>query len=210
MAWDGGPARVIAEVAGRLSSRLPGLLSKVRLHNHWTPALLPDPVVHADWQPAEVGLDLMPSLWVSEVQTSGVTGPWRATPQAVENVIAWRYLLGVDAYLRDVNAEQLSRQRRALVLAVRTALLYQPGVVVPAFDDDPYYSCTVQQALWQERYSNIGTPGPQGVVGGFSIQLQVDCEEQLDTWIPSAGQVDWVTANVVPIPISVPMPGSAP
>jgi hypothetical protein len=124
----------------------------------------------------------------------------------VENVIAWRYLIGVDAYLRDVTAQALAQQRRALVLATRTALLYQPGLFVPPPEADPYYSATVEASLWQERYSNIGTPGPQGVVGGFTIQCQVDCEEQLDTWQPTQGQVDWVTANIIPIPITVPMP----
>jgi len=206
MAWDGGPARVITLMADRLAERLPGLLQKHRQHNGWLPEALPEPVVHADWQPAEVGLDLMPSLWVSEVQTSAVTGPWRATPQSVENVIAWRYLVGVDAYLRDVNAQALAVQRRALLLAVRTCLLYQPGLFVPHGDEDPYYSATVQQSLWQERYSNIGTAQPQGVVGGFTVQCQVDTEEQLDTWQPSLGQVDWITANIIPIPITVPMP----
>jgi len=207
MAWDGGPARAVSLTAERLSERLPGLLSKARQSYGWTVEDMPNPVVHADWQPAEVGLDLMPSLWVSEIQTSAITGPSRAMPSAVENVIAWRYLIGVDGYLRDVNAQRLAVQRRGLVLAVRTALLYQPGLAVPASADvNPYYSATVQQALWQERYSNIGTPGPSGVVGGFNIALQLDAEEQLDTWQPTQGQVDWINANVVPIPIRVPMP----
>jgi len=208
MAWDGGPGRVIELVAERLDDRLPDLLAKIRQHDGWTVADLPNPVVRADWQPVEVGLDLMPSLWVSEVQTSAVSGPVRTAPSGVENVIMWRYQIGVDAYLRGVNPQALAQQRRAVVLAVRTALLYQPGLYVPTLGTGVYYSCTVRSDLWQERYSNIGTAQPQGVVGGFNVAVQVEAEEQMDTWQPTQGQVDWVTANIVPVPINVPMPGA--
>jgi len=201
VAWDGGPQRLIDLVADRLRDQLPGLLAKQRTALGLSVQQLPDPVMHADWQPMEVGLDLMPSLWVSEVQSSATTGPWRSKPSGTENVITWRYQVGLDAYLRDVNPESLARQRRALLLAVRTCLLYRPGLFVPDSAADPYYSATVQQGLWQERYSNIGTALPQGVVGGFALSVQVDCEEQLDTWVPSPGQVDWIDTQVIKVPI---------
>lgn len=208
MAWDGGPERVISLVAGRFSGRLPSLLSKQRQALGLTQQQLPDLVIHADWPPAEVGLDQMPSLWVSEVQSSATVGPWRSAPSGVENVYTWRYVLGIDVYLRDVQIQALAAARRRYVLAVRTCLLYEPGL----YDSDAhasdavYYSATVRSELYQERYSNIGATPTQAVVGGFSVQVQVDCEEQLDTWTADKGPAWDVSADVVPIPIDVPMP----
>jgi len=210
VAWDGGPERVIALLADRLRLRLPGLLSKQRQALGLTTEHLPDLRVYADWPPAEVGLDLMPSVWLSEVQSSATVGPWKSKPEAVEDVIMWRYVLGADVYLRSVEIQSLAVARRRYVLAVRTALLYQPGLADS--DEDAVspttYSATVRQELYQERYSNIGTTPQQAVVGGFSVQFQVDCEEQLDTWTPSLGPAWDVVADVVPIPIDLTMPAA--
>lgn len=208
MAWDGGPERIIGLCAERLRTRLPGLLAKQRTRLHLSTAVLPDLVIHADWPPAEVGIDQMPSVWLSEVQTSATIGPWRSKPESVENVVTWRYVLGADVYLRDVSAGALAAARRRYVLAVRTCLLYEPGLYdSEARKETTYYSATIRSELWQERYSNIGTTPTQAVVGGFTVQFQADCEEQLDTWVQPTGPAADVVADVALIPFDVPIPG---
>jgi hypothetical protein len=202
-----GPGGVVQLVIARLQAAVPDALAAYLTRDGLPTTTAPPPWITDDWPPQSIGLDLMPSLWVTEIGMNTVQGAFRSSPDPVDAIWSLRYALAIDGYVRSVTPTEVATQRRYLVTAVRQALLAAPGLI----DTDTgssypeFYSAAVRIPGWKERYSNIGSINDD-LVAGFTVELDVDTEERMYPTPPPIGPLEGVSIEVDLLALADPMP----